>query len=59
MRTEILQEAEDELSESIAYYEDVEVGLGERLKEEARAAILWIQNNPELPRVRPNTGASI
>ena len=37
MRTEILQEAEDELNESIAYYEDVEAGLGQRLKEEARA----------------------
>jgi plasmid stabilization system protein ParE len=53
MRTEILQEAEDELNESIAYYEDVEAGLGQRLKEEARAAISWIQNNPELSRVRP------
>ena len=53
MRTEVLQEAEDELNESIAHYEDVEVGLGQRLKEEARAAFSWIQNNPELPRVRP------
>ena len=53
MRTEILQEAEDELNESIAHYEDVEAGLGQRLKEEARAAILWIKNNPDLPRVRP------
>jgi plasmid stabilization system protein ParE len=53
MRTEILQEAEDELNESIAYYEDVEAGLGQRLKDEARATILWIQSNPELPRARP------
>ena len=53
MRTEILQEAEDELNESIAHYEDVEAGLDQRLKEEARAAILWIKNNPDLPRVRP------
>jgi plasmid stabilization system protein ParE len=54
VRTEILQEAEDELNESIAHYEDVEAGLGQRLKEEVRAAILWIQDNPELPRVRPS-----
>ncbi len=54
MRTEILREAEDELNESIAYYEEVEAGLGLRLKEEVRAAILWIQSNPESPRVRPN-----
>ena len=53
MRTEILQEAEDELNEAIAYNEDLEAGLGQRLKEEARATMLWIQNNPELPRLRP------
>jgi plasmid stabilization system protein ParE len=53
MTVEILQEAEAELHEAIAHYEDVEAGLGQRLKEEARAVILWIQDNPELPRVRP------
>lgn len=52
MTVEILQEAEAELNEAIAHYEDVEPGLGQRLKEEARAAILWIQDNPELPRLR-------
>jgi plasmid stabilization system protein ParE len=53
MTVEILQEAEDELNEAIAYYEDAGAGLGQRLKEEVRAAISWIQSNPELPRVRP------
>jgi plasmid stabilization system protein ParE len=55
MTVEILQEAEDELNEAIAYYEDAGAGLGQRLKAEARAAISWIQNNPLLPRVRPKS----
>jgi len=54
MRTEILWEAEAELSEAVGYYQEIEAGLGLRLKEEARAAILWIENNHELPRFRPS-----
>jgi plasmid stabilization system protein ParE len=50
--TEILQEAEDELNEAIGYYEEIEAGLGLRLKEETRAAISWIVANPLLSRVR-------
>lgn len=53
MRIEILQEAEDELSEAIAYYEEVEPGLGIRLQAEVRKAIQWIGRNPEIPRLRP------
>ena len=53
MRMEILAEAEAELTEAIGYYQEIEAGLGLRLKEEARAAILWIENNHELPRLRP------
>ncbi len=53
MNIEILQEAEDELNASVAYYEDIEAGLGIRLKEEARAVIKWIERNPEVPRLRP------
>jgi len=49
---EILQEAEDELNASVIYYEDIEAGLGIRLKEEACAAIRWIAENPEVPRLR-------
>lgn len=53
MKVEILQEAEEELNQAIVRYKEIEVGLGIRLKEEARLAIRWIGNNPELPRLRP------
>ena len=52
MNIEILREAEDELNAAVAYYEEIEPGLGIRLKEEARAVIRWIGENPELPRLR-------
>ena len=53
MKLEILDEARDELSEAIGYYEEIEPGLGIRLKEEARRVLSWIQKNPLLPRLRP------
>jgi hypothetical protein len=53
MNLQVLKEAEDELNEAVAYYEEIEPGLGSALKEEVRAAFQWIRNNPELPRVRP------
>jgi len=53
MKVEILQEAEEELNQAIVRYEEIEPGLGIRLKEEARLALRWIGNNPELPRLRP------
>jgi hypothetical protein len=53
MKVEVLQDADDELSDAIARYEEIEPGLGVRLKEEVRAAILWIAANPEIPRLRP------
>ncbi len=52
-KIEIIEAAEQELSEAIAYYQEIESGLGLRLKEEIRAAIQWIGLNPELPRLRP------
>ncbi len=52
MKVEILHEAEEELSEAIVYYEEIEAGLGVRLKEELRAVIQWISRNPEVPRLR-------
>ena len=52
MNVEILREAEDELNAAVAYYEDIETGLGIRLKEEARALIQWIGRNPEAPGIR-------
>jgi toxin ParE1/3/4 len=53
MKLEILEEAENELNEAVAYYQEIESGLGIRLKEEVRGAIQWIGHNPELPRLRP------
>lgn len=53
MNLAVLTEAQEELDASIAYYEDIEPGLGVRLKEEVRAALQWIAVNPEVPRVRP------
>jgi len=47
MKLEILEEAENELNEAVAYYQEIEPGLGIRLKEEVRGAIQWIGNNPE------------
>ena len=41
------------MNEAIAYYEEIEPGLGSALKEEALAAFQWVRSNPELPRVRP------
>lgn len=52
MRLEILREAEAELRDAIARYEEIEPGLGVRLKVEARDALLWIQQHPETPRLR-------
>jgi toxin ParE1/3/4 len=53
MKIEILHAAEEELTDAVAYYEEVEPGLGLRLKEEVRTIIRWIGDNPEIPRLRP------
>jgi hypothetical protein len=52
VRIEILDEAEKELDDGVAYYEKIEPGLGVRLKAETREIIQWIVLNPELPRLR-------
>ena len=52
MKLEIVAEAEDELNQAVAYYEEIELGLGIRLKEDARRVLSWIQENPLLPRIR-------
>lgn len=52
MTVRILLEAEGELNEAVAYYEEKEKGLGVRLKQEAREALDWIVQNPHLPRLR-------
>lgn len=53
MKIEILHEAEEELTQAVAYYEEIEPGLGVRLKDEVRTIIRWIGDNPEIPRLRP------
>jgi len=53
MNLHILQEAEEELSEAIQYYVDITPGLGIRLKNQVKQGIHWIEDNYNLPRVRP------
>ncbi len=53
MQTRIVAEAEAELTEAIIRYEEIEPGLGLRLKDEARAVIEWIESHPTMPRIRP------
>lgn len=52
MNIEILDEAESELSEAIEHYDDIEPGLGVRLKNEVRFFIGEIERDPDRPRVR-------
>jgi toxin ParE1/3/4 len=52
VKFQILEEAEEELDKAVAHHEEIESGLGVRLKEEARGVIRWILQNPQLPRLR-------
>jgi len=53
MRIEILHQAEEELTKAVAYYDEIEPGLGLRLKDEIHKIIRWIGDHPEIPRLRP------
>ena len=53
MKLRILDEATAELTDAIARYEAIEPGLGIRLKQETQAAVAWIAEHAELPRMRP------
>ena len=53
MKLSILQEAEQEFAEAIQYYEDINSGLGIRLKIQVTRVIHWIRCNSEVPRIRP------
>ncbi len=53
MNLRIIDEAAAEFADAIARYESIESGLGIRLREEVKAAIAWISDQPELPRIRP------
>lgn len=48
-----LPEARAELLDAIAYYEGEVNGLGSRFWEEVDQHIAWIQQNYEVPRLRP------
>ena len=52
MRILILGEAEREFAESVRYYEAKETGLGWRFRMEVVEAVRWIEQNPDLPRLR-------
>jgi hypothetical protein len=51
---QILSEAENELEDAVAHYQEIESGLGTRLKDEVRNALLWIREHPQLPPMRRN-----
>ena len=52
MNLRFVHEASSELVGAIAYYEEIEYGLGVRLKEQVWTVLTWIAENPELPRLR-------
>lgn len=52
MKKKILQQALDELSDAIEYYEEQQAGLGLRLKDEVDQHVNWILDNSSVPRIR-------
>ncbi len=48
----VVPEARLELQDAAAYYEKLQAGLGRRLWHEADEHILWVAQNPEVPRLR-------
>ncbi len=52
MKKIILQQAFEELNDAIAYYEEQQVGLGLRLKDEFERHVNWISGSPTVPRIR-------
>ncbi len=52
MKKIILQQAFEELNDAIAYYEEQQVGLGLRLKDEVNQHVDWISDNSTVPQVR-------
>ncbi|MCI5150824.1 MAG: type II toxin-antitoxin system RelE/ParE family toxin [Candidatus Electrothrix sp. MAN1_4] len=51
MKKVILQQAFEELSDAVAYYEEQQPGLGLRLKDEFDQHINWILSNSKVPRI--------
>ncbi len=52
MKTIILNQAFDELNDAIAYYEEQQTGLGQKLKGEVEQHINWILDNTDVPKMR-------
>ncbi len=52
MKKIILQQALDELTDAIAYYEEQQAGLGMKFKDEVNDHVQWILNNYSIPRIR-------
>ena len=52
MKKKTLQQAFEELNDAIAYYEEQQVGLGLRLKDEIDQHVNWILDNSSVPQVR-------
>jgi plasmid stabilization system protein ParE len=54
MRIVVVPQAADEFEDAAAYYNDKQVGLGQRLRDEVDRHIRWIIGHAEIPHLRPN-----
>jgi hypothetical protein len=54
MKVIILQQALEELNDSVDDYEEKQSGLGLKLKKEIETHVNWIRQNPNVPRKRAN-----
>ncbi len=52
MKKRILQQAFEELNDAVAYYEEQQIKLGLRLKDEVDQHVNWILDNSTIPQVR-------
>ena len=48
----LIEEAEQEFVESVAYYDSREPGLGTRFRDELAVVMQWILQYPDVPRLR-------
>jgi plasmid stabilization system protein ParE len=54
VRVELHPEADAEFAAQVDYYDDCELGLGERFYREVISCLDWIAEHPTLPRLRRN-----
>lgn len=55
MTIRFVEEAQHELLDAIAEYEDACGGLGQRFKDAVDRSVRWIADHPELYRLRPGS----